>query len=120
MPERRDNWIPRLIESDGAGARFFAEAQDAAHAQIAAGLIGEAPLTPDSSEQQIARWALRRILNKLAQLFALALPPAELDHRASGAVVCEVCGEEYRRHANDPHDPSGTTTMLCDGRRVHL
>lgn len=69
--------------------------------------------------RQVARWALRRILNRLTELFALAQPEVdEIDHRASGDAVCEVCGEVYRRHAHDPHER--TTTLLCDGRRVHL
>lgn len=65
------------------------------------------------------RWLRRRILNRLAQVFALVEPVEDDDwYRAGGTVVCEVCGWEYRDHADDPREP--WMTLLCDGRRVKL
>ena len=50
-------------------------------------------------------------------------------HRASGDVVCNVCGEtyyEHRRCLGSAYDETGTgrlvypTHVLCDGTHVHL
>jgi len=44
--------------------------------------------------------------------------------RAGGDVICEVCGEVYYRHADDPrvlsYDGHPFMTFLCDGRSVKL
>lgn len=66
---------------------------------------------------------LRRIFRKLAQMFALAEPlPAPEDqndwYRASGDIECDVCGELYYSHAEDPREP--WMTIVCGGRRVKL
>lgn len=45
-------------------------------------------------------------------------PKREAFFRAGGDVFCEVCGQEYREHVDDPIDP--WLTVLCDGTRVKL
>jgi hypothetical protein len=43
-------------------------------------------------------------------------------HRASGDAVCDVCGEEYRKHPPDDSSFEGSLYlhMACDGRRLKL
>lgn len=65
-----------------------------------------------------AHWTLRRLVNKLARLFALIDADPKMAHRASGDCVCEHCGDSYYKHAEHPLAP--WLTMLCDGRNVKL
>lgn len=64
--------------------------------------------------------AVRRWLNKLAQTLELMKPAREPDdmYRADGRIICESCGSEYWRHAEDPRDTH--LHMLCNGDRVKL
>lgn len=43
--------------------------------------------------------------------------PPEM-RRASGAIVCRVCGYEYRDHPQ--HIPFNHLVVLCNGEHVHL
>ena len=63
-------------------------------------------------------WTLRRLVNKLAKLFALLDVNPEMTYRADGNCICEVCGDPYWRHATHPIEPC--LAMLCDGRNVKL
>jgi hypothetical protein len=91
------------------------------------GCVSWSAIAPHSCADDDARFdalvvkrALRRIVNRLAQVIALVRRPAD-EHdwqRASGAVECEVCGDVYFNHATDPLVP--WLHMLCDGRRVKL
>lgn len=42
--------------------------------------------------------------------------------RASGGVICKVCGLEYRDHLNDEEHPltDGYDKRICNGDIVHL
>jgi hypothetical protein len=67
-----------------------------------------------------ARAWLRRRLNGLATLLELLRPERAVNdfYRASGNVRCDLCDEEYRRHAEDPRN--SLLHMLCNGERVKL
>lgn len=60
---------------------------------------------------------LRRLINKLAQILAMAEEKTGMTYR-SGDYTCEMCGWRYSRHATCPLEP--WITILCDGRRVKL
>jgi hypothetical protein len=61
--------------------------------------------------------ALRMILRKLTQIFALLRRPVD-DGRAGGGCLCERCGRLYVDHAQDPLER--WMTILCDGTMVKL
>ncbi len=62
--------------------------------------------------------AVRRWLNRLAEVFMLSDDPDPEMVRASGDMVCAQCGADYYSHACDPHNRF--LNVLCDGRRVKL
>lgn len=66
-----------------------------------------------------ARFLLRRILHRLWQVLVLgeALPGKPCE-RASGDVVCALCGEVYYDHPADPRET--WMTMVCGGKRWKL
>lgn len=73
----------------------------------------------ECDEHEQAKFALRRIINRLAQVFSLMVDTsAEECVRAGGDVVCNACGDAYHKHASDPREP--WMTLLCGGRRVKL
>ncbi len=54
-----------------------------------------------------------------------ALDPDDIEHiRASGSVICEVCGLEYRKHPREPRVPGldghPFLVRLCTGELGHL
>lgn len=67
---------------------------------------------------------IRRVVNRLAEILYLARGEAADEYRrrfanrASGSCICDVCGAEYSRHADDPFAPY--LNVLCDERRVKL
>lgn len=63
-------------------------------------------------------YLLRRIVNRLARIFALTGDDNPDCDRASGLVICDTCGFDYYHHAQHPYRTD--LTMLCDGRNVHL
>lgn len=74
-------------------------------------------MTPDITTPEARR--IRRWVNRLAQLLALAGPePDPDDWYRAGNCICEICGDDYHHHAVDPRDP--WLTLLCDGSRVKL
>lgn len=61
---------------------------------------------------------LRRVMNKLAQIFALAEPDIGDDWYRAGNLDCEACGQDYHSHPQDPREP--WLTIICGGQRVKL
>lgn len=67
-------------------------------------------------------YVLRRIVKRLAQILMLCDPPPEIVpgrwYRASGECVCDVCGDEYWLHAEEPY--ARYLNRLCNGDVVKL
>jgi len=71
--------------------------------------------------ERAERWVRRRVVNKLAEVLALAAGEDDADfRRASGDSSCAWCGEPYYRHAVDPLSPGRSLVLLCSGERVKL
>ena len=65
-----------------------------------------------------SRQVRRLYVNPLAQILLLAAGEENADFVRTGNMACEICGETYGRHAEDPFAP--WLNVLCDGRRVKL
>lgn len=72
----------------------------------------------NQADAEHGRVILRRLLNKLGQLFLLGDEEPEMLFRASGDVICPACGQEYWKHTSHPHAP--WLTRICGGFNVKL